>query len=163
MRTIDAIEYFGSKAKAADALGITRAAANRWGYWLPMEAAHRLSLSLDKDSTAKTRLSNAKAVFKDSSEQVKALEKELADKKKIADESLKFEPSFYKDPEVVEIDGNQYKPATDIKTTSILSVRLGRGEVFHFFNHDEMECSRDLTEAQCLTMFKLYPIYREVV
>lgn len=44
MLTQDAINYFGSKAKLAKALGVSQPAVSRWGVHIPEKRAARLSL-----------------------------------------------------------------------------------------------------------------------
>ena len=42
MKTCDVIQYFGSQAAAARALGITRSAISQWGEQVPLATAARL-------------------------------------------------------------------------------------------------------------------------
>lgn len=42
MKTLDAIAHFGSAARVADALGISRAAVSRWGERIPPSSASLL-------------------------------------------------------------------------------------------------------------------------
>nr|WP_265095921.1 Cro/CI family transcriptional regulator [Salmonella enterica] len=42
--TKDAINYFGSKAKLAKALGVSQPAVSRWGVHIPEKRAARLAL-----------------------------------------------------------------------------------------------------------------------
>lgn len=58
MKTADAIQYFGSGAVLAGALGISRAAVSQWGELVPLATAARLEkltdgrLALDIDAYA---------------------------------------------------------------------------------------------------------------
>ncbi|ARD61589.1 hypothetical protein Y71_17265 [Kosakonia radicincitans DSM 16656] len=49
MLTQDAVNYFGSKAKLAKALGVSQPAVSRWGEHIPEKRAARLSLMTNGD------------------------------------------------------------------------------------------------------------------
>ena len=44
MKTEDAVEYFGSKAAIAKALGIKRGAVSQWGYHVPQGRAYQIEV-----------------------------------------------------------------------------------------------------------------------
>lgn len=47
MITNEAIEKLGSRSAVCEAIGITRANATHWGYWIPKKAAQELSFEVD--------------------------------------------------------------------------------------------------------------------